>query len=72
MRATRERIVFYTSAVLSGLATMALAAAATSTAPVEGHSYRVHPRNWSDAFCAPDDCTRVAKTPLGGPPSTLY
>jgi len=72
MRTTKERIVFITSAVLTGFATMALAAAATSTAPIEAHSYRVHPNNWSDAFCAPDTCTRVAKTAPGGPPSLLY
>ena len=72
MRMTREQIVFLISALLSGFATVALAAAATSTVPIGASTYHAHPRNWSDAFCMPDDCTRVAKTPLGGPPSILY
>lgn len=72
MRTTRERIVFITSAVLTGFATMALAAAATSTVPIGAPAYRVHPNNWSDAFCTPGACTRVAKTAPGGPPSILY
>ena len=70
MRTTRERVVFLTSAALSGFATMALAAAATST--VEGRSYRVHSHNWSDAFCAPNACTLVVKTLPGGQSSALY
>jgi len=72
MRSTRERIVFLASAVLSGFATIALASAATSTAPLGSSAYRHRAHNWSDAYCAPDACTRVSKTPLGGPPSTLY
>ncbi len=72
MRTIRDRLVFLTSAILSGLATVALAAGATSTASVDAPAYGKHAHNWSDAFCAPQACTRVAKTPPGGPPSILY
>jgi len=65
MRTTRERIVFLTSACLSGIATMALAAAATSTAPSPAPSPHLSPRHGVDIACAPDRCTRVAKTTPG-------
>jgi len=72
MRTTRERIVFLASAVVSGYATIALASAATSSSSIDSSSYRHHPRNWSDAVCMPNACTRVVETDVGGPPSTLY
>jgi len=62
MRTTHERIVFFTSAAISGFATMALAAAATSTVSMKGPTYHIHSNDWSDTYCAPDACTRVAKT----------
>jgi ActR/RegA family two-component response regulator len=68
----RERIALLTSATLTGFATIALASAATSTTPIDKQAYHARPANWSDIYCAPGTCTRVAKTPAGGPPSVLY
>ena len=72
MQTSHDRFLFLTSAILSGLATIALASAATSTVSVDAPAYLKRAHNWSDAFCAPDTCTRVAKTRPGGPPSVLY
>ncbi len=81
MRTSRDRMVFLLSAALSGLVTMALASAATSPAAVDGSAVRARSRaddamarsaNGSGAYCLPDACTRVAKTPPGGPRSMRY
>jgi hypothetical protein len=72
MRTTHERILFLTIAALTGFATIALASAATSTGSIDVASHRALPSNWSDIYCSPGACTRVAKTPQGGAPSVLY